>query len=603
MLGFLRKPDPQWRRRGNEALAAGRLDEAADCYRRAAEADPADPLARVNLGYVLVERSEWDAAAASLQQALSLAGADAQFVHEARYLLGRAQRGAGRVDDALASFAAAVDAQPGFTPPMEEAAAMLQQAGRLEEAASWAARRAQAEPTPAALLALAHLFYSLKRYDEALEVLEAVLAQEAANAAALEGRASLLVALGRHEEALAGFDAALRHGAGAAAVQSGRAASLRGLGRMAEALSATDEALRADPTHRDALGLRATLLAESFRLQEADAVLSQAYQLYPQEAGLRWQRALVRLLAGNFAGGWADYEFRRFAPSAGLHTLPPDYGLPAWTGEQDLKGRTILVIGEQGLGDAMQFARYIPLLQERGARVTFHVVPALHTLFADAFPDCQLVSRGDLKKPDFQCHLMSLPLGFRTTLDTIPARVPYLRSRPELREEWAQRLGPRRGLRVGVVWSGSTIFGNDANRSIALERFRAVDAPGLEFVSLQKEIREADRPALRAWPQLAHYGEHLRSFADTAALVDLMDVVVSVDTSVAHLAGGLARPLWMLLPHLPDWRWMLDREDSPWYPTARLFRQPAARDWDSVLQRVRQALQSLAAAEPWNAEA
>lgn len=582
-----------WRARGNQALGAGHLREAADCYLRAAEADASDPIARVNLGYALLELGEREEAAGRLRQALALGPADADFVHEAYYLLGRAQAGLGQADAALASFEAALALRPAFTPALEEGVGLLQAAQRGEEALAWAQRWAEAERSPGSLLALGHALYQAKRHEEALEALEAVLALEPGHAAALEGRGSLRLVLGQAEGALADFDAALARGAAVPGAQCGRAAALRRLGRTEAALEATGLALAADPAHRDALGLRATMLLDLFRLQEADATLTRTHELYPEDLDVRWLRALVRLLAGNYEGGWPDYELRRIAPAAGLKTSPPEYGLPPWTG-QDLQGRSILVIGEQGLGDAMQFARYLPLLQERGARVTFHVVPALHSLFEDAFPGCKLVSRGDVDKPDFQCLLLSLPYGFRTTVATIPARVPYLRSRPGLRAEWEQRLGPRRGPRVGLVWSGNAGFGNDANRSIALERLRAIEVPGVQFVSMQKEIRASDQAALEAWTGLSHFGEHLRSFADTAAMADAMDVVISVDTSVAHLAGGLARPLWMLLPHQPDWRWMLEREDSPWYPTARLFRQAAPGDWDGVLARVRAELARLA---------
>lgn len=583
-----------WRARGNQALGAGNLREAADCYLRAAQADASDPIPRVNLGYALLELGEREAAAARLREALALGPADAAFVHEAHYLLGRALAGLGRPEEALVGFAAAVELRPDFTPALEEGTGLLQAAQRGEEVLAWAGRWVAAERSPAALLALGHALYQAKRNEEALEALDAVLALDPGNAAALEGRGSVRVVLGQAEEALADFDAALLRGAAVPGAQCGRAAALRRLGRTDEALQATDLALAADPERRDALDLRTTLLLDQFRLEEADATLTRTFELHPDDLDVRWLRALVRLLAGDYEGGWPDYELRRLAPSAGLKTSPPEYGLPPWTG-QDLRGRSILVIGEQGLGDAMQFARYLPLLQERGARVTFHVVPALHSLFEDAFPGCKLVSRGDVDKPDYQCLLMSLPYGFRTTVATIPARVPYLRSRPELRAEWEQRLGPRRGPRVGLVWSGSAIFGNDANRSIALERLRAIELPGVQFVSMQKEIRASDQAALEAWSGLSHFGEHLRSFADTAALAEALDLVISVDTSVAHLAGGLARPLWMLLPHQPDWRWMLEREDSPWYPTARLFRQSAPGDWEGVLARVRAELGKLAA--------
>lgn len=592
-----RKPQPARDRRaeGNAALERGDLEEAERCYRAAAAADPRDPLAHLNLGFVLLER---DPAAATepLQQAIALRAPGDDFVHEAHYLLGRARALLGQQEAALAEFAQATRLRPGFAPACEAGLALLQAQGRGAEAVTWAEAWAAADANPASLLALAQALHRQRRNAEALAPIEAVLAAHPGHAQALEGRANVLLALDRPRDALADFDALAAAGARSAHLLSNRASALHRCGDLQEALRTVDAALALDGEHRDALYNRARILLDLHRLPEAEATSSRALALQPDDADLRWNRAIIRLVGGDYEHGWHDYEARWKAAAAGRGDRA-DAGVPWWTGAEDLDGRRILVHREQGLGDTIQFVRYVSLLQDRGARVVLNVSPALQPLLQAALPGCELVSAGAITRPDFQCMLMSLPLAFRTTLATVPASVPYLHSRPELRATWAERLGPRRGPRVGVVWSGGAAFGNDARRSIPLERFRAIDVPGVEFISLQKEVRDSDQAAMKAWPALGHHGESLHSFADTAALAEQVDVVVSVDTSVAHLAGALGRPLWVLLPHAPDWRWMLGREDSPWYPTARLFRQSVAGDWDGVLARVRAALLERAGAE------
>lgn len=590
-------PPPDWKARGNAALAAGDLAEAARCYEQGLQGT-ADAALHLNLGFVLLEQGQAAAAAARLREALAWAGPGDAFAHEVHYLLARAHRALGDTASALASLGDALAHRADFVPALQEGVALLQESGRHEEAFAWAQRWAQAEPGAAALLAFAQAAYLTGRHEESLAALQAVLAAQPGDAAALEGRAAVRLAQGHAELALADFDAALQAGGSGVNLLFGRANALGRLGRSQEALEALDRVLAVAPGHRDALADRSGLLLQRFRLDEAEATLNRALALYPDDEDLRWARATTRLLAGDLEGGWKDYEARHRASAAGVDFKVPDYGVPTWTGAEDLRGRSILVLAEQGLGDALQFVRYFPLLQERGARVTFNALPALHPLLRDAMPDVRLVQGGAIEKPDFQILIASLPMAFGTTLATVPARVPYLRSRGELRAAWQERLGPRRGLRVGVVWSGNPKFPGDGNRSMALETFRAIDTPGVEFVCLQKELRPTDRDALAAWPALSFHGDAIRDFADTAALADLVDVVVSTDTSVVHLCGALGRPTWVLLGQSPDWRWLLEREDCPWYPTARLFRQATWGDWGPVLRRVRGELEKLAATAP-----
>jgi ADP-heptose:LPS heptosyltransferase len=273
---------------------------------------------------------------------------------------------------------------------------------------------------------------------------------------------------------------------------------------------------------------------------------------------------------------------------------------PGWLGQQPVKGKTILICSDEGLGDSIQFARYIPALANRGAQIILFVsdplVPLLSGLpgVSQSFP----LSARALPGFDMHCPMGSLPLAFATRLDTIPSPRSYLPAPPEVRvRAWQDRLehGPRNRLRVGLVWSGNPKHKNDRNRSISLRAFSRLLDTDASFVSLQKDPRPDDKVVLLERTDIVDLTDDLTDFAETAALVSCLDLVISVDTSVAHLAAALGRPTWILLPHTPDYRWLLGRDDSPWYPTVRLFRQTETREYDSVLDRLRNELQALIA--------
>ena len=268
------------------------------------------------------------------------------------------------------------------------------------------------------------------------------------------------------------------------------------------------------------------------------------------------------------------------------------FSQPLWLGSDEIAGKTVLLHGVHGFGDTIQFCRYLPRVVERGARVIFEVQEPLRELMGTLPGAARIVSRG-APLPDFDSHcpLLSLPLALGTQLATIPSQTPYLRASPQAVMDWNGRLGPRHRPRIGLAWSGRPEHNNDHNRSMRLDTLlSALAGLNATFVSLQRDVRAEDAPVLQGRSDILHFGKELKSYADTAALIANLDLVISVDTSVAHLAGALAKPVWILLPFMPDWRWLLDRDDSPWYPTARLFRQDETRRWDGVMARVRAAL-------------
>jgi tetratricopeptide (TPR) repeat protein len=375
-------------------------------------------------------------------------------------------------------------------------------------------------------------------------------------------------------------------------------AALHKLSRHEEALQWFDRALDLRPNFVGALDNKASTLSEIQRFDEAFMVYRHMKRIDPENAEPDWNVALIQLRTGDFEAGWAGREARWKIPSfsAGYY---PEFSEPAWFGAEPIGGKTILLCSDEGLGDAIQLARYVPMVAARGAQVILVVPDPLCTLLSGLTGVSQCLPKlpGALPAFDFHCPLSRLPLAFGTRLDTIPAGTSYLPAPAASRVQgWEARLGPHTKLRVGLVWSGRPTHANDHNRSIPLRMISRILNVGATFVSLQKEPRPDDRAALLERSEIVDLTADLTNFAETAALISCLDLVITVDTSVAHLAGALGCPTWILLPHTPDYRWLLDRDDSPWYPTVRLFRQSKARDYGEVLDRVRSELLMLVAA-------
>jgi len=431
------------------------------------------------------------------------------------------------------------------------------------------------------------------RLEQAVALFDELLRLKPDHADALNDRGNALDLLRRRREALESYERALRVRPDHEHAMNGRANMLQAFGRLDEALAAYDAVLAIDPRYVHAWNGRGNTLMALNRHREAiDAYLA-AQAIRPDHPDANFNEGLARLSLGDYGIGWRKHERRWQLPY--WRPRLRGFARPAWLGDTDPRGRTLLLHAEQGFGDTLQFCRYVPLVAALGARVILEVQPALRGLLAQLPGVDRLLARGDpLPAFDAHCPLLSLPLALGTTLETIPAPSPVLRPAPAAAAQWAQRLGPRTRLRVGVAWQGNTGHDNDRNRSIPFERFAALCDPAIEVVSLQQQVLERDRDAL-ARSGVPHFGDALRDFSDTAALVSQTDLVVAVDTSVAHLAAAMGRPTWVLLPWVADWRWLVDRTDSPWYPTVRLFRQSRPDDWASVLDEVRAALAALAA--------
>jgi tetratricopeptide (TPR) repeat protein len=369
---------------------------------------------------------------------------------------------------------------------------------------------------------------------------------------------------------------------------------------LARALAARDDLDAAHAELERACGLRPSVVQQAEIQVEIGRVAEQQGKY--EECSMHYRRAitLVPALAlaherlgeallrlGRFERGWQEFEWRRHSPrfKSGMPPAPPKL---YWTGSEDLHGKTIFVLNEQGLGDGIQFVRYLPQLKSLGAQVIYGEWSFLAPLVAASMPAVRVMTGSIQGLPiDYLCSVLSLPAAFRTSLETIPAKIPYLHADPERMRRWEPLLVPPQRCRVGLAWAGNPKHPNDARRSMPAQTLLGVTAaPGAAFYCLQHQLKESDRAAAESNGSVMRIGEMMADFADIAAIVAQLDLVITVDTSIAHLAGALGKPVWVLLPFVPEWRWLTGRDDSPWYPTARLFRQEIAGEWEPVVQRV-----------------
>jgi len=399
-----------------------------------------------------------------------------------------------------------------------------------------------------------------------------------------------LLGLGRFDDAVAACTRAIEHDPEHVTARNTRGAALRSLGRPLEALADFDAVLARRPDHAQAHNNRGNALREMGRYPEALSSYARARAVKPDYGRAIHNESLCRLLLGDFDSGWSLYESRGLDDQ--LAPWRRTFTVPRWSREANAPGKTVLLHAEQGSGDALQFVRYAPLVAACGADVVLEVHRELVTLLARVDGVRTVVANRDpLPHIDFECPLMSLPFAFGTRMDTVPANVPYVRTDHATSRQWSERIGRAPGPKIGVAWSGSAAHVNDRNRSIPLASFLTALPEGARYYSVKKDVRASDAAARAGARHLQHFGELLTDFDQTAALIGLMDLVVTVDTAVAHPAGALGKPVWILLPFDPDWRWLLDRDNSPWYPTARLLRQPSLGNWRAVLARCRDDLE------------
>jgi tetratricopeptide (TPR) repeat protein len=619
---------PQYHFNHGSALGqAGRPDEAIAAYDRALALQPGYAQAARGKATALIALGRLAEAQATLNQALRLHPDDIETIHRsASVALSR-----GDFTNAATGFAAVTARQPAAAPAHAGSGLALAGMGRLTEALQSFDESARLDPTNADTHANRGLtLYRLGRHEEALAALDAALHRQPAYAMALDARGNTLHALGRLHEALASHDAALKaFGTDATApylavAHTSRGATLQALSRHQEALAAHDRAVTLNPSNPEAHNNRATALQALGLYDQALSAYDQAIALRsgyagalsnkgsllqmtghaaramtsfdaalairPDDANLRFNASLCRLLLGDMAAGWRDFEARWD------HKLMRDqrrnFPQPRWQGQTD---GTVLLHAEQGFGDTLQFCRYARLAAASGVKVVLEVQPALARLMRRLDPRITVLPRGAaLPRFDWHCPLMSLPRIFDP--QTPPTADSYLHTDPFRVETWRNRLSHWPGCKIGLVWAGSPrhhvpeLREADRRRSLALRRLAPLArVSGVTFVSLQKG--EAGNQAPPAGLPLLDVTHELADFEDTASLVGALDLVISVDTAMVHLAGALGVPVWILNRFDTCWRWQLGRTDSPWYRSATLFRQPALGDWDSVIEAVAVALE------------
>ena len=607
---------------GEAYRALLRTAEAIACYRRALELKPDYAEAYNNLGNALKDQEKLDEAIASYRQALRL---KPDFVH-AHYNLGIAFTSQGKPDEAVACYRRALQVAPDFAEAHNNLGALLKDQGKLDEATACYRRALEIKPgfaeahnnLGAALKDQGKLDEAVACYRRALE-LKPDYAETLNNLGAahrdqgqldeaiacyrralelkpdfVEIHNSLGVALkeqGTPDKALACYRRALELKPDYAEALNNLGNALRDRGQLDEALGCYRRALELKPDFARAHSNLGVAFNDQAKREEALACYNRALELQPDLAEVHLYRSLLWLLTGDLSRGWAEYEWRWKAKVS----APRDFSQPPWDG-QPLEGRTILLHAEQGLGDAIQFVRYAALVKQRGGTVVVECPRPLVSLLRGCAGIDQWVERGG-KLPAFnvQASLLSLPGIFQTTLANIPATAPYLFADPGLAERWRQELGGEAGLKIGIVWRGNPKNTHDRDRSIPLGCFEPLArCSGVRLFSLQKGAGvEQLQEAAERFPAV-ELGSRLEDFRDTAAVLVNLDLLITCDTAVAHLAGALGTVVWLVLPLVPDWRWLLDRSDSPWYPSMRLFRQDRREDWPGVFRKIGNALQERA---------
>jgi tetratricopeptide (TPR) repeat protein len=598
------------------ALRVGRTDAAADLFRKAIAINPADADAFSNLGNALADQRRLEEAITAYRQAIAVSPNNARI----RNNLANALRENGQLDEAIAVFREAIALNPNLPEVHGNFASALHDKGCLDDAIAEFRRAISLRPAyPEAYCDLGIALKSRGQLDQAIAAYRQAIAL---NPKLLEAYANLGSALknkGDLDGAIAAYRGAVALNPNLAEAQSNLGNLLRDKGQTDEAIIAYQQAIAAKPdlaeahynlgnafnskglfdssiaAYRRAISLKpdyvdahmnlGNALKANGQLDESIAEHRRVIALDPDYATGHYNLSLGLLTKGEFSEGWQEYEWRWKRPD---FTSPArNFPRPRWDGKA-LEGRTILLHSEQGFGDAIQYIRYASLVAKRGGKIIIECLPPVVRLFR-SIGDYQLVPSGQsLPEFDVQCPLLSLPKVFRTTLGNVPNAVPYLHPDPDLVDFWRQKLGSPEGkFKIGLVWAGNPKFKFDQTRSLNLNQLAPFSViPGVQFYSLQKGPAGEQAKNPPSGLQLIDLGPDLTDFADTAAVMSLMDLIITTDTSAPHLAGAIARPVWIMLQFMPHFCWMLNRDDCPWYPTARLFRQPTRGDWDSVIARV-----------------
>ncbi len=569
---------------GTIALEAGNIEDAVKWLTQSLDILPEQASALSYLSIAYVQKQEFDTALRYADKAIEVN----PIYMEAHANRGTALKGLKQYDQAIVSFQKALTLDSNNPDTLFNLSLVYLEYGKYTEVISTLKQMLTVKPDDAAAQHLCgQVHKELKLYKEAIPYFDAAIRLGAGNEEAYFGRGLALLALKEFEAAYADFQAATKKKPSYANAYINMGIALRGLGRFDEALESYQLAQSLNNQHSGILNNQGLLLVDMQRFDEALECYQQAVTLAPDFDEVYWNQSHLHLLLGDYKQGWPLYEYRwKSVQKATYRNL----NKPLWLGEESITGKTLFIYPEQGQGDFIQFFRYIAEIEKLGAKVILEVPPSLMALFEEMHLDCLLVKSGELVQSyDYHCPIMSLPLAFKTELDTIPSPIPYVTASQEKIEQWTARVN-QENLNIGLVWSGASGHQHDHLRSIALEKLQPLMTLPATYHALQNEFRGTDQPVLKQLDNLKTYHSLLNDFSETAALIAQMDLVIAVDTSVAHLAGAMGKECWLLLPYSPDFRWLLERLDSPWYPTITLFRQSTFNDWVSVIEVVKEKI-------------
>jgi len=570
----------------------GKSNLAIDCIERAIALQPQAPDPHYNLALAHQTLKHFEQAAARFKEALRL---DPNVHTAAHYHLGNALAEQNKLEEALDCYRRATEVEPHNAHALINQAHVFTRLGRLEDAIGCYRRALQTTPNSAPTHdSLGVLLMRQGKFTEAEQAFLAAIELKPEFADAHHHFGMLLLEQKREIEALRYLEQAVRLNPSDADAHTNLGNLCRVQGLPERGVFHCREAIRLKPSCVEAHINLGVALRDLGRTDAALQSYERAVQLSPDHPDAHWNRALALLLAGNYAAGWTEYEWQWKRRGE----QPRKFAQPTWDGSA-LGRRTMLLYAEQGLGDTLQFIRYAPLIKRQDGIVVLECQPELVRLLRRCAGIDLVVSRGDaLPAFDVQAALLSLPRIFATTLESVPAAVPYLTADRDRVVDLHKRLQGGDALKVGIVWRGNPSHQNDRFRSVPLEQLLPLmQMPGVAFYSLQKGAGREQLAALSDRLQIIDLSEHLNDFDDTAAAVANMDVIIGCDTSVAHLAGALGVPTWVLLPAVPDWRWMLNRMYTPWYPTVKLFRQTTLGVWDDVVETVSQTLEGMLASQ------
>jgi hypothetical protein len=556
----------------------GRFSEARTIYEAVLESHPDQPKALTNLAAIEFQSGHAEAGLELIQKSIEIDANQPYAFYNASNQLLKLRR----YEQALLYCTRAIALKPDFAEAYNNVGVALESLDRQNEALTNYDKAIALKPN----YVEAHnnrgvILHHLHRHEDALASYDRAITLKPDYAKAHNNRGNLLKDIEQLSEALVCYDQAIKLAPDFADAYFNRGVVLANLDRLNEALMAYDQAIALRSDYADAYCNRGYVLQQFNRFEDALHSYDRAIEL---DGGLllaKWNKAFLLLLLGEYGEGWKLHELRWQTCQKEFRR---SFSQPLWLGGKAIAGETLLIYAEQGLGDFIQFCRYVPMVEALGAKVVLEVPAPMLSLMYTLKGNFAIVEKHkSLPYFDLQCPVMSLPLAFNTTLQAIPGNVPYLGVDESKKEKWRNLLGNKKEARIGLTWSGSA---TNRKRTIPLQQLESLLQLPFEFHSLQKEISAEDIVTLSEFGHVHLHHDELLDFSDTAALISELDLVISIDTAAAHLAGALGQPVWILLPFAPDFRWLTDREDSPWYPTARLFRQPVIDDWNSVIANV-----------------